>query len=124
MNNKLVYLYEYIDINECSSIKKGCAHAHNCTNTIGSYYCSCNAGYVLSGKSCNGIYILYICPGCIKIIVDINECNVNNGGCEHSCTNTVGSYTCSCNTGYQLSLGHYCSGNLIENYYALLICRY
>ena len=57
----------------------------------------------------------------IKIIVDINECNVNNGGCEHTCTNTVGSYNCSCNTGYQLSLGQHCSGNLIENYYALLI---
>ena len=55
-----------IDINECSSNKGGCAHT--CTNTIGSYYCSCNAGYVLSGKSCNGIYILYICPGGIKIV--------------------------------------------------------
>ena len=61
----------------------------------------------------------------IKIIVDINECNVNNGGCEHTCTNTVGSYNCSCNTGYQLNLGH-CSGNLlyvVENYYALLIMQ-
>ena len=56
---------------------------------------------------------MYIFPGSIEIIiVDVNECNVNNGGCEHSCTNTDGSYTCSCNTGYQLSLGH-CSGNLL-----------
>ena len=61
------------------------------------------------------VYAVYF-PGSIKIIiiVDINECNVNNGGCEHSCTNTVGSYTCSCNTGYQLSLGQHCSGNLLH----------
>ena len=58
------------------------------------------------------IYCIFVQVVLIKIIVDINECNVNNGGCEHSCTNTVGSYTCSCNTGYQLNLGH-CSGNLL-----------
>ena len=32
--------------------------------------------------------------------LDINECNSTNGGCEHSCTNTIGSYICSCDRGY------------------------
>ena len=27
---------------------------------------------------------------------DVNECNVKNGGCSHKCTNTKGSYICSC----------------------------
>ncbi|CAH3124730.1 unnamed protein product [Pocillopora meandrina] len=27
---------------------------------------------------------------------DVNECNVKNGGCSHKCTNTKGSYSCSC----------------------------
>ena len=36
--------------------------------------------------------------------VDVDECDTDNGGCEHTCTNSVGSYTCSCNTGYTLDL--------------------
>ena len=48
------------------------------------------------------------------ITIDINECNTNNGGCDDSCTNTVGSYYCQCDTGYTLqSNGHTCSGNVI-----------
>ena len=38
------------------------------------------------------------------INVDIDECETNNGGCNHTCTNSDGSYTCSCNTGYTLDL--------------------
>ena len=34
--------------------------------------------------------------------LDINECKTNNGGCQHSCSNTVGSYSCTCNGGYEL----------------------
>ena len=47
----------------------------------------------------------------IIINVDINECNTNNGGCDTTCTNTVGSYECSCNTGYELNNNLYnCNG--------------
>ena len=43
--------------------------------------------------------------------IDINECNIVNGGCEYSCTNTIGSFKCSCDTGYQLNVnGLNCSG--------------
>lgn len=42
---------------------------------------------------------------------DINECATYNGACDHFCTNTDGSYTCSCSSGYQLeSDGHNCTG--------------
>jgi hypothetical protein len=45
---------------------------------------------------CNYVY----CCVCYDYIqrVDINECVTNNGGCEasHNCTNTFGSFTCSC----------------------------
>ena len=34
---------------------------------------------------------------------DVNECLVNNGGCQQICTNTDGSFMCSCNTGYVLA---------------------
>ena len=44
------------------------------------------------------------------LITDINECNTGNGGCEHTCTNNDGSFTCACDTGYQLDSNQYCSG--------------
>ena len=44
------------------------------------------------------------------------ECGTDNGGCEQNCVNTIGSYTCSCNTGYTLdSDGHNCDGENIYN---------
>lgn len=33
---------------------------------------------------------------------DINECSLNNGGCEHTCENTMGSFECHCHAGYRL----------------------
>ena len=47
------------------------------------------------------------------VITDIDECSQGNGGCEHICTNTVGSYYCTCNTGYLLYNGKHCYGNKI-----------
>ena len=42
---------------------------------------------------------------------DINECNNNNGGCAQTCTNSDGSFQCSCNSGFRLnSDGRTCSG--------------
>ncbi|XP_061399860.1 protein tolkin [Musca vetustissima] len=40
---------------------------------------------------------------------DIDECSINNGGCQHECRNTIGSYVCSCHNGYSLhENGHDC----------------
>ncbi|XP_034126839.1 dorsal-ventral patterning protein tolloid isoform X3 [Drosophila guanche] len=40
---------------------------------------------------------------------DIDECAVNNGGCQHECRNTIGSYMCLCHNGYSLhENGHDC----------------
>ena len=41
--------------------------------------------------------------------IDLDECAVNKGGCDQVCTNTQGSYQCSCNPGYTKS-GHRCHG--------------
>ena len=43
-----------IDINECSEETDDCAQ--NCTNTNGSYTCSCNPGFILDTdrRNCNG----------------------------------------------------------------------
>ena len=78
------------DIDECNEGQSGCYHI--CSNTIGSYTCSCLDGYQLSfdNQTCS----------------DINECNINNGGCRERCHNTDGSYYCACYIGYMLAEGH------------------
>ena len=48
---------------------------------------------------------------CMCISIDINECQTNNGGCDHNCTNQVGSYLCHCNNGFTLNENqHGCTG--------------
>ena len=48
-------LYEpflfYADINECDE-SNSCHENANCTNTVGSYTCSCNLGYTGDGVNC------------------------------------------------------------------------
>ena len=44
---------------------------------------------------------------------DVDECERQNGGCEHSCVNEVGSYHCACRDGYTLADDrHMCNGNI------------
>ena len=33
---------------------------------------------------------------------DYDECSDNNGGCDQTCSNTVGSFFCGCGDGYRL----------------------
>ena len=42
------------DINECSASAGVCDVNANCRNTLGSYLCSCKAGYSGDGKTCKG----------------------------------------------------------------------
>ena len=74
------------DINECALHRGKGDCDHMCTNSAGSFKCSCHAGYVLSidGLTCQ----------------DIDECAVNNGGCNYKCINTAGNYSCACNDGF------------------------
>ena len=39
-----------------------------------------------------------------SLTLDVNECQMNNGGCAQTCANTQGSFECSCGTGYNLAL--------------------
>ena len=42
---------------------------------------------------------------------DVDECSSNNGGCAQVCTKTPGSYTCGCDSGYELDGdGFSCNG--------------
>lgn len=47
---------------------------------------------------------------------DINECNDTElvHECDHTCINTIGSYACTCNSGYNLNVdGRTCDGTLL-----------
>ncbi|KAI8747854.1 multiple epidermal growth factor-like domains protein 6, partial [Biomphalaria pfeifferi] len=33
----------------------------------------------------------------------VNECAINNGGCEKECINVHGSYKCACPSGFELA---------------------
>ena len=42
------------DIDECTAPSPVCHINANCSNTRGSYYCTCKAGFTGDGKTCQG----------------------------------------------------------------------
>ena len=54
----------------------------------------------------------------------MDECTISNGGCEHQCTNLIGSYECSCIEGFVLkSDGRNCSGMSVVEMLLLYLTR-
>ena len=67
-----------------------------------------------NGRDCSGgqSHILHVCLYYV-FYSDIDECLESMDTCQHVCTNTDGSFTCSCNDGYILnSDGQTCNGEL------------
>ncbi|XP_013404877.1 cysteine-rich with EGF-like domain protein 2 isoform X2 [Lingula anatina] len=97
------------DIDECQEDQTLCKDNEFCANNQGSYSCTacdaacatclgtgsdqcvkCSEGYTMENNTCT----------------DIDECAAEDkckGEHEVSCTNTVGSYTCNCEEGYEQS---------------------
>ena len=97
------------DIDECSEGISGCSQL--CSNTIGTYSCNCQNGYQLGSDNhtCVGkIFNALIMIGIAYDGTDINECTSQNGGCEQICTNSNGSFQCSCYSGFSGNI--FCSG--------------
>ncbi|XP_055995396.1 fibrillin-1-like isoform X2 [Ostrea edulis] len=82
------------NINECTLGTHGCDRSKTratCTDTVGSYNCSCNIGWEGNGT-----------PNC----ADINECYRGTHNCAKKlaiCVNTPGSFRCTCPKGYALA---------------------
>ncbi|CAH3173155.1 unnamed protein product, partial [Porites evermanni] len=74
------------DIDECGGSSPVCDINATCSNTRGSYICTCRAGYTGDGKTCQ----------------DIDECSASPPVCDvnANCSNTRGSYICTCKAGY------------------------
>ncbi|XP_054626210.1 growth arrest-specific protein 6 [Dunckerocampus dactyliophorus] len=63
-----------------------------CEDKRGDFRCHCFTGW--TGTQCEK---------------DVDECSRRNGGCDHDCENTMGSYRCSCHQGYMLVGRHTCN---------------
>ena len=96
----------------------------NCTNTNGSHNCSCKEGYTGNGQSCSGtlnsllkvmtVNRFFVVKFCTPFtFVDIDECSKGSHVCHVNagCTNTNGSYNCTCKEGF-IGDGRSCSGTL------------
>ena len=56
---------------------------------------------------------------------DLDECSILNGGCQDKCTNTIGSYVCSCNGNRTLSEdGRSCTGFYFSRNYLGQTCLF
>jgi len=93
-----------------------------CVDTYDSNYCTCNRGYAPSSDVTSCATTTFcretstttvhcfcnVAPCSVKSVnstscQDINECQINNGNCMYNCSNTPGSFTCSCPSGFTLS---------------------
>lgn len=58
-------------------------------------------------------------------MADVNECAVENGGCAQVCTNTEGSFQCSCIAGYALAADNLnCNGMYRISFVSFMNCIY
>ena len=56
--------------------------------------------------------------------IEIDECHRGTDLCEHNCTNTAGSYNCSCVVGYYLETNnHNCTGTTLECIICIFMCH-
>ena len=86
------------DTNECIENRDSCEHV--CTNTEGTFQCSCLDGYILDSDGAN--------------CTDVDECSLGEDNCQQLCLNSDGGFTCECDTGYRLDTdGANCSGKSI-----------
>lgn len=52
--------YVFADVNECEHNQHDCDDNATCTNTPGSFLCTCNKGYGGNGTICEGTVLVLI----------------------------------------------------------------
>ena len=82
-----------VNFNECSTGSHNCPANSNCIDKKGHYACDCIDGWTMDDSA-----------GDDKKCIDLDECDINEHNCHvlHGiCLNTIGSYDCECNVGFQ-----------------------
>ena len=117
--------FHFSDVDECTLNLHNCHEQATCTNTLGSYSCACNTGWTGDGYICEGTFVeqsFFISFLCSFLLItrtktstyasDVNECTLNLHNCHEqaTCANTLGSYSCACNSGWTGN-GLTCEGN-------------
>ena len=122
--NQNVFL-SFLDADEC--LYDPCGSDQLCVNTAGSYFCTCNVGYVynLINKTCNGNHFfgsnwLQAVTLCM-CIADFDECSFGATDCDENatCINLDGGYDCTCFDGF-IGDGRNCYSNGIYDYLCVL----
>ncbi|XP_019939714.2 adhesion G protein-coupled receptor E5 [Paralichthys olivaceus] len=87
-----------VDLNECEDWQNKCGNHTSCHNTIGSFYCQCLKGFKNSLGKVNFTGGELTSGQCL----DMNECMNNDEICGRAgnCSNLIGSYKCTCESGY------------------------
>ena len=82
-----------VNFNECSTGSHNCPANSNCIDKKGHYACDCIDGWTMDDSA-----------GDDKKCIDLDECDINEHNCHvlHGvCLNTIGSYDCECDVGFQ-----------------------
>ncbi|PFX13278.1 Fibrillin-1 [Stylophora pistillata] len=87
--------YDKQDVDECTTNTPDCDVNAECSNTEGSFNCSCKVGFNGDGKKCT----------------DVDECTTDAHNCDTNaeCNNTEGSFNCTCKAGFDGD-GKKCTG--------------
>ena len=112
------FILFHTDIDECI---EGSLCEQECTNTAGSYNCSCYTGYILANNeiSCTSklliVFFLLDINALYFYSIDIDECSLGIDSCAQICRDTQGSYSCSCRDGYTLDSNRSgCNGTFVD----------
>ena len=55
-----IYFNYHSDADECLNNSHNCSENANCTNTEGSFNCSCKPGYIGNGHNCSGWFLAFL----------------------------------------------------------------
>ena len=73
-NNFNIYFNYHSDADECLNNFHNCSENANCTNTEGSFNCSCKPGYIGNGHNCSGWFLEFLSrfPLVLRLLVQYN----------------------------------------------------